>query len=323
MTSSVNAEPSPVISGKRQISIRNRGRNEKKKHYQYLYWVHYWLPLAGAGSSSSSNGTSTNNLSLNTAPTAKLASSQTNANTLGAEVEKDGPRLVAVTTMQRFPLALSTLPAGTTSGTLDCQGLTSNGLTGISGSISYAAHIGSVPAAGDSGSLTFNNCMFGYSGVTFSLAGATTVTYTRYSSNTDYALQFSYSNFSLSASGGTNPYQYGLLTGSITLDVSNGVSSYPSNLADGSATNIAGVSYNGTDVTISNATYVYNSPSAGGIIKLEFNNWTYDTSTGKPVSGSITVTGVNGDTVSIVTNGSSYTVTYTIGGVSTSYMVNY
>lgn len=284
------------------------------------------LLVAGCGgggdSSNSGSGSSVNNLSLNTSPTAKLASSQSSANALATEIQNNAPRVVAASEVLSLPLAMSALPGGVSSGSIDCSAITG---MGGSGSISYTVDIHSPPLSGDSGSATFNACMIVYNGVSYTLNGTAGMSFPRYSSSTDYAFIIGYSNFSVSAVSGAGNYSSGQVSGSITLDDTNGTVTVTSNLDDGSATDIASsnVQYNGAQITITSASYVYNSPAAGGIIKVDFSNWVYDTSTGKPVSGSITVTGANGDSVMIVANGSDYTVTYTISGVQTSYTVSY
>lgn len=264
----------------------------------------------GGNSSSNGNSSSSSNLSLNTAPTAKLASSQTNANALAAEMQNAAPKLVAAASTQNLSQSLGGLAGVSGSGTATCP---------ASGSFTYTASFSSPPRAGDNGSITFSNCAYDYSGTTYIFNGSASLSYTRYNSLSDYAIQASYSNFSIDITSSTETYTSGQVSGSFTLDDSNGSVTYASNLSDGSATNIASgnVIYGATDITISSATYVYNSPSAGGIIKVVFNNWVYDTSTNTPVSGTVTIYGANGDTVQV--DALNKTVSYTINGAMTSY----
>ncbi len=281
----------------------------------------------GGGGGSGSGGNPPSGLSISTSPTATFTSSQADADTLAKEIQNGTPDLVAAVSMQNIPAGISTLPAGV-SGSYPCSNLSSTGIG--SGSMTYDTNMPSsgTPTAGTYVNMTFSSCTFDVSSTTtFTLNGSSKVTYTRFNSYSDYATSVSYSNFTMSivdTSTSTND-SYGPISGSYVLDVSGGTITIATQLPNGGVTNllVANVSYSGNNVTINSATYVYNSPGEGGIIKVEFNGWTYDSTTGIPISGTITVTDANGDTVVITALAGNVTVTYNINNTTTAYTVTF
>lgn len=275
---------------------------------------------SGDSGSTSSGGTpSSGSISLDSAPTAVLAGSQSNANALAAEVQSDVPDLVAATSTEGLPGGISTLPAGTAM-TIDCL----SGSMTIDYDDSGIDDSGNIPA-GWTTATTYNNCSYTYGGYTSVYNGTTTATYTRFISWTDYAISITYSNLTYAYSGLYGNYSYGPMNGTYSYDVANGVYSYSYSLANGGISNISSsnIIRSGSRVTITSATYVYNSTSAGGVIKAVFDNWTYDTSTGLPVSGSVTITGANNTSAQIVASSAGYTITYTGSNGVVAYTVSY
>lgn len=280
----------------------------------------------GGGGSSGSSSSSSSGITTSTAPTAKFStSSQTDADTLTKEIQSGTPALVQAASMQNMPGAISALPAGIGSlpaGVTYSTSCASFSSTGIgSGTVSYDTNMtGSTPTAGTYVNMTFSGCSFVVNTTTFTLNGSALLTYNSYTDASNFSVSISYSNYDMSIVDTTYSISesYGPLNGSFNMVASNGVYSFEIQLANGGATNLsnANVIYSGTDVTITSATYEYNSPSAGGIIRVVYNNWTYDSSTGYPVSGTITVTDASGDTVVIDDTSGTVTVTYNIIGSS-------
>jgi hypothetical protein len=250
-----------------------------------------------------------------------LKASQSSAAALAKEVQGGIPNLVAAANSQSLPGAIHslTLPAGV-SVTENCTAI-----GGTAGSITLNSNItSSTIVAGDTIDISYNGCTLVSGGETIVENGNATIVYTSYVSATDFSFTVTYSNLSVSATGTYN-YTFGPASGSWTYTDNNGVYSVVSNLSNGGVTNIGSTSITtgGSDVTISSATYVYNSSAAGGVVTVSINNWTYDTSTGLPVSGTIIVTGANGDKVTITASATGYTVVYDIGGTLSSFTVSY
>ncbi|MBI1424794.1 MAG: hypothetical protein GC149_15215 [Gammaproteobacteria bacterium] len=279
----------------------------------------------GSGGSGGSTGGGTSGITLNTAPTAKLAGSQPNANSLANEINSDTQDLISAASSQSTAGAIGiyNLRPADTSGSGSCAALG----TGGSGTYSYTTNYTSALTAGVYFIVTYNSCTYTNGTYTYVVNGSMTFTYTRYTSATDYAVSVQYSNVSSSISDSASSlnYSYGPYNATYNYDYTNGVITTSTTLNNGGATNISGsgLSTSGNNITIISATYVYNSSSAGGVVKVVFDNWTYDSSVGHATSGSITVTGANGDYVQIVANGTSYTVTYNINGANSAFMVNF
>ncbi len=271
-------------------------------------------PSNGGGGGGGGGG----GLTVNSAPTAALSGSQSNAAALAAEIQKDVPDLVSLASAKP-PGAINTLPGGVLT-TLQCSSLGQSG----SGTYSVDSNIGSGgPTTGSTITITYGNCTFTSSGSTSTINGSMTLTYTRYNSAQDFAISTKYTNLTMAFTSPSGNYTYGPMNGTYTIDFANGTYSYSSTMANGGASNISSsnIVTSGSSITITSATYVYNSTSASGVIKVVFNNWRYDSTTGRAVSGSITVTGANGNTVKIDATGTGYTVTYTVNGAVTAYTV--
>jgi hypothetical protein len=260
-------------------------------------------------------------LTISSTPTAEFSGSQANADALVEEIQDDVPDLVELTSTNSLPGAINTLPGGVAT-TIECSSLYGSG----SGTVTTDNNFSNDGViVGKTYTVTYSSCAYSFSGWTYIFDGSLTSTYTRYNSATDFAISVTSSNFMVSLTSESYNYSYGPLNITYNLDYANGTFSYSYTVSNGGASDISSsnVTRNGNDVTITSATYVYDSTSTGGVIKVVFSNWTYNTTTSRPVSGSITVTGANGNTVKIDATGAGYTVTYTINGTVTSYTVNF
>lgn len=277
----------------------------------------------GGGGDGDKGGGGGNSLTINSAPTAVLSGSQANAAALAKEIQDDVPELVGLTSTKNLPSGINTLPGGVVT-TDECSSLSGNGSG--SGTYTVDSNIGnSGITTGSKIVISYNNCTFAPAGYTYTANGSMTITYTRYASETDFAMSMTYSNLTTTVTSGSENYSYGPINGTYNIDYTNGTYSFSYTLANGGASNISSsnISTSGNNITITSATYVYNSASSGGVIKVVFNNWRYNSTTGHPVSGSITVTGANGNTVKIDATATTYTVTYTVSGAVTAYTVNH
>lgn len=275
----------------------------------------------GDGNKGGPGGSSS--LTINSAPTAVFSGSQANAAALAKEIQDDVPELVGLTSTKNLPSAINTLPGGVVT-TLECSSFSENG--NGSGTYTVDNNIGNGGiTTGSKIAISYNDCTFVAAGYTYTVKGSMTITYTRYTSETDFAMSMTYSNLTTTLTSGSDSYSYGPISGTYNIDYANGTYSFSYTLSNGGASNISSsnIITSGNNITITSATYVYNSESSGGIVKVVFDNWSYNTTTGHPVSGSITVTGANGNTVKIDATATTYTVTYTVNGVVTAYTVNH
>jgi hypothetical protein len=280
-----------------------------------------------ASCSSSSGGSGgpsavSTGLPANSKPTAALAASQSKATALVTEIQQGATELVqAADRPTDLPAGVDTLPTGVVE-TLQCSSLGTSG----SGSITVNES-GSSPAAGTVVSVTYDQCAFSSSGVTVTYNGSVTEEYVSYTSATDFELAVDANNFSFSTddgSSGTTASEK--ISYSYTIDVSNGVETISYTASNGGSLVITAsdVVTHGSDETITQGTYVYDSSAGGGVVKAVYDNWTYDSSKGFAISGSVTVTGANGAKVVITASATNYTVVYTsASGVVTSYKVSH
>jgi hypothetical protein len=269
------------------------------------------LAACGGSDKPSSDGNggggSTPGLSLGTAPTATLPSSQDSAAALAAEVQSGAAEIVAAANRPtNLPAGVDTLPVGAVT-TLQCSQLSAGG----TGSYSIDSNLTGEPTAGSTITISYDACSFTASGITITYDGTITMTYTRYVSASDYAITYSASHFSYAATGSVS-YAYGPLDYSFSFDYANGELSYTYYSSTGGAIAVTpgSVTTNGDDVTISSGTYVYTSAAGGGVVKVVYDHWTYDTTTLHPVSGSVTITGASGAQVAITASSTGYTVVY-------------
>lgn len=234
-------------------------------------------------------------------PTASLASTQTEASSLAAEVKAGYASAGSASAGAGFktPFGVETLalPQGVAA-TLSCSLLASGG----TGSITYDIS-GTAVTAGTSVSFTYNACS--YSGYTFN--GSVSIVYDRYVSPTDLSFTISYTNFT--ASGPGVPSQS--ISGRSSCNVAAGVSSCYYN--DGTRGWSSTMSYSASGTV--NGTYAVNY--GNGSVQVTYVNF-------GATGGTATITGANGSKAVITRNSAtSFTVTITPsgGGASSSYTV--
>jgi len=261
----------------------------------------------GSSPSNSSNPASSAPPSTGT-PTASIASSQTAASDL---VSKARGAADAATNAGSF----SSIPAGVQISAPTAVTGTSTQPCTISGTVtvSYNYASTSTNTVGDTAHEVFNNCSM-TTGVYIN--GSADVTVTRWASSTDYAMSMSMAGITVT-SGGTT---YGPFNYTMTYNVSGGVVTMAYVINGVTVVGEPVVTHNGNIATIVSGTvHVF---YAGGWVEYSFNNWTYDTTTGKPIAGTLTITGSNGNSVLITVNGGSYVVAITVGGVTTTFTLS-
>jgi hypothetical protein len=270
-------------------------------------------PACGGGPGPGHAPSLATGLPLDTTPTAGLPPSQTGAAALAAEIQDGAAELVKAGSTP------SDLP-GTVGGveeTLQCSALSTGG-TGTATVDDNQA--GSTPVAGSSVSITYNNCTIVEDSLTESIDGSLEEEYVSYDDATDFTLVIQTTDLTETISGEA-PVTFDF---SETLTVSGGQTTVSYNSTNGGSLQITAsdVVVSGDDVTITTGSYVYMSAAAAGIVEAVYTNWEYDTITGLPISGTVTITGANNAMAVIQASSSGYTVTYTSStGVTTSYTV--
>ncbi|MEQ1533265.1 MAG: hypothetical protein HOO97_07065 [Sideroxydans sp.] len=236
-------------------------------------------------------------------PTAVLAQTQTEANAIGAELKAGlaGAQTAA---------GNSSLPAGIETAALPTAvAMDMSAQMCSSGTMSYDTNIMGQIAAGSKVITTYGNCVVkAFAGTTAAGAtynGSTTMEYTRYVGPTDLTFKTTYANFSITG-GGFN--MVAINSTQVCDRTPTAASCYYSDGKRGWST---GVTYSATQ----GATGTYSASYAGGIAKIVFTNF------GK-VGGTAVITGAAGNSATITyTSATSYSVSITSGGVTTTYTV--
>lgn len=251
-------------------------------------------------------------------PTAGITNSQTTANDLSKTSVAAITSLRSASNSNNIPinqlvtninnvLASGSVPVGTQSDTGSCANVNSRL------DVSYTLSSSTGLSAGDSFMLSFTNCEFVPG---FQFNGAIAFNFSRYLSASDYAFSLSASNLTFIYNNATyGPFNY---ASSIDINTQTTITSYLIN-----DVRVIGIpvmtSMNGQTTIASGVTHI-NYPG-GGWIEVTYNNWVIDDATGKPVSGTMTITAANGDTAAITTDGVNYVVTITINGTTKIYNV--
>ncbi|MBI3561209.1 MAG: hypothetical protein HY080_05770 [Gammaproteobacteria bacterium] len=208
-----------------------------------------------------------------------------------------GPMITAKTTAVGATTAGNSVSCGVNGGTMNFTFMVNNTTT---------------LSAGDSVTIVFTDCAF-VAGTR--LNGSINITFTRYIDATNYAFNLTTSNFTSTSANLTNgPYNY---TGSF--DLNNNIITSAFNVDGVTVVGQPVVSVNGSQSTTSGTVHI--DYASAGWIECVYSNWVVDNTTGKPLSGTITITAANGDSAVITVVGSHYQVAITINGVLTSYLV--
>jgi hypothetical protein len=269
------------------------------------------LPACGSSGGGGTPAAVASGLSPDATPTGKLPGSMANAEALYAEVQDGFTQLVkAAATPANLPGV-----SGVTE-TLQCSQLSSGG----SGTVTIDTNATSgTPTTGTTASITYSNCTIGSGTASVSLDGTLTETYTSYSSPMDFSAALAL-DLTTREGGTTSTVD---VTEVLTVSgTSTTVTFVGSNGASLTIT-ASDVVTNGNDEKITNATYVYNSTAGGGVVKVVFDNWEVDTTNGRAIGGSVTITGANGAKVVITATPTGYTATFTDSSGTTTYKVTY
>jgi hypothetical protein len=252
-------------------------------------------------------------LTADSAPTAVLAAGGADAATALATEVQNAAEVAAQ--VGRFAGA-GALPTGTTV-TYNCAQFLGSGATGT---VAYS-YPDTPPSAGWKTTFTLDDCAYASGAYAFAVNGTVWYEYLRYVSGSDFAfrgttqdLAYTYAYNGTTVRSGTYSFVH-------YFDIHDGVITTSSATADAI---IAGLqlSRSGTNVIL-NARYVTNLDLAGGVVRIDLTNWTYDLSTGRPGGGTAAIVGANGTRVDVVATATSCTVTYTAAdGNKTIYTVS-
>lgn len=233
------------------------------------------------------------------AATAVLAGTQTEANTLAAEVKAGlaSAQLASNSSSMAFGVETGSLPAGVLQ---DMSAtLCSTGTASVDAS-------GAAPGAGFSAVYAFNACAL-KAQTSFSYNGGFSVAYTRYVSPMDFAIIVNFKNFSV-----TSPTVNLSYTGGVSCDYKDTATSaaLACYYTDGSRAFSGGVSY-----SAGAATGTYTANYGNGVVKVSYSKF-------GSVGGTATITGANGySAVVTYKSAGSYTVDITANGSKTTYTV--
>lgn len=241
-------------------------------------------------------------------PTTTLTASQSSAQSLADSARANADALVQAGTLNGVPIGVLVSPpnALTSSSTQPC---TAGGT--FTYTFNFASNTGTL-SSGDTYSASYNNCSFSTGSV---ISGSINVVYSRWVSATDYAFDITATGYTVtSGSFSYGPYSY-----SAHYDNTGGQFSYSYTVNGSTVIGQPVVAVTGTSATISSGTIRTNY--GGGWVEVSISNWHYDTATGRPTSGTMTVTAANGTTATITVTNTGYTVQITVNGVTSSYSV--
>lgn len=243
----------------------------------------------------------------------KVEASQQAADNMVEEVNELVLELRSAETSGQVPTAahLVGLPIGaTTSGSMACSEFGTSG----SGSMDYVyTYEGSRPV---SWVWDYNDCNYTISGYTYHMDGSFSMVYDSYTNAENhrytfvYDLVYEYSGGGFEGSYSIESRQSCVMSGG-ELSCTYTTSSGDYDLTDWD------IEIEGDTVTVVNATIV------GADVTIVFDDWTYNSTTGHAISGSVLITDGDGNSAEIVATGTGYTVEITVGGSTTSWTVTY
>lgn len=179
-------------------------------------------------------------------------------------------------------------------------------------SYDFASTSGTI-SSGDTFSANYNNCSFG-SGV--SANGSSLLTYTRWVSYSDYAFTQTMKDYRVTSGS----YTYGPYSYTTSYDAKNGVVTYSSSINGTTVIGKPTVSTSGSTATISSGKSRSYYGNGSNWVEISYSNWSYDTTTGRPTSGTITVNGSTGSATITVTS-TGYNVAINVNGATKNYTV--
>ena len=274
------------------------------KHIAGVLLVSLLFACGGGGSGPSDNSGIVPVLSLASSPTAVLRATVSSARALASEISTAADLIGRLDgTPLLFPPGIDWL-AHNAVNTFNCAQY----LGGVSGTLSLDSNIPSPPIPGSFANVTFGACEFTMDGVDYVYDGTLRVEVVRYVDGGDYSIRVSGNDFRVAINGRTSHESF-----SVVIDHTGGVDHVVFTTSDGAAIafDLPDVTRTGTIVTINGASFVYQSSSGQGIARIVFDHFSFDSATGRPISGSVTVFGANQTSVTIIAGPNAYTLQYT------------
>jgi hypothetical protein len=243
---------------------------------------------------------------LTGSPTTTLAASSQTAGDLATAAKAGAAAIDKVDGFSSLPLGVQVSPpsAVVTTDTFPC----SSGGSVIETDNAASA---TTTTVGDTAKLQFANCI--ESGILFS--GMLDMTVTRYASDTNLTVSFTASELSVTQGSLTRgPFSF-----SGQLDYNAGAITFSYGIDGLSVVGAPVVTRNGNLVTVVSAKARINVGT--GFVEVQLSNWTFDRTTGRPVSGTATVTAAAGTAATITVGTDGYHVSIVVNGVTTTYVV--
>jgi hypothetical protein len=241
------------------------------------------------------------------APTTAITSDQGSASALANASISGANALVQASSASGLPLGVLVSPP---------TGLQSTQTTACpyGGSVTTTINMAGTGGitSGDTVQSTYANCAYAAGYV---MNGSSQIRYDRWVSATDFAFSVTLTNFTYTYDGRTwGPYSY---TGNYAY--ANGSYSYSYTVNGATIVGQPVVSTSGTNITVNSGTV--RTTYGGGWVEWTYQGFTYDSATGRPISGTVTVTGSNGTRAVITVTSTGYTVAITVNGTTTTYTV--
>lgn len=249
----------------------------------------------------------------------QVAPSQAAANGLVSEANTSVAKVLQASAASGLPggALITALPtAATVNGTIECNTLGTSG----SGNITYAYTTEDGTGRPTSYVFTYNNCTWSASGITVVYNGTVNWTWTRWVAANDYSVTYAY-DITYSYSGTYN--SSGAIRSSATCVNASNVLSCSYDIDGTRVRNGMSVTSSGTVTTVRSATVEIDGTATSGAITIVYDNWVYDSATGRATSGTVTATDTAGNSAVITATGSGYTVRVTYNGATTEYTVTF
>lgn len=240
-------------------------------------------------------------------PTVAITSDQSSATALANASITGATALVQASSASGLPLGLLVSPPTGLQSTV-------NQACPAGGSVTVTVNVASTGTvtAGDTIESVYASCAYA---ANYVMNGTSLIRYDRWVSSTDFAFSITLTNFTVNNNGRVmGPYSY---TGNYAY--ANGTYNYSYTVNGSTIVGQPVVTSSGSNITVSSGTV--RTTYGSGWIEWTYEGFTYDSSTGRPVSGTVTVTGSNGTRAVITVTATGYTVQITVNGTTSTYTV--
>lgn len=269
----------------------------------------YTVVVSNAGGQSTSTAAV---LTVNAAPATVVALTQASADQLVAEVNAGVSALRQADTVAALPFGAQTvsLPLGATvNQTIDCSTL--GGGSG-SGNISFALTTNDATGQPVSSLFNYNNCSFAMAGYSSSINGTGSMTFTNWTSETNFSFRLTY-DLTYSVTSGSYS-DSGTVRSEQTCTVNGELEDCSYRFGNDQVRDVA-ITNNGAITTVDRGRITNSN------IDCVYDGWVFDGNAGRATSGTVTVTAPNGDRAVITATSTGYTVVITVGGNTSTFSV--